>query len=125
MTDAVKNFLEVNYALLDTDPNEFLHWAYNGLSRSQQKELITVLSDAGIDVSSAIETFARFHITMTFATLERMVSLNTIIAREFNGLFGLDSDWFFKYILENQAEWDNKIELHNGVFKVFPEESNL
>ena len=120
MTDAVKNFLEVNYELLDTDQNEFLHWAYNGLNRSQQKELMNVLRDAEINIDTAVEAFARFHIVMTMETIERPVSLGVLISQYFNGLLGLDADWFFQYILDNEQEWDNKIQLINGVFKVLP-----
>ena len=120
MTEAVKNFLEVNYELLDTNQNEFFHIAYNGLSLSQQKELVTILSDAAIDVDDAIESFIRFHINMTFQTIERPVTLKIIIKRYFDGILGLDDKWLYDYIINNQAEWDNKIESINGAHFVFP-----
>ena len=120
MTEAVKNFLEVNYELLDTDQNEFVHWAYNGLNRPQQKELVVVLSEAGINIDSAIEAFIRFHISMTMEVVEHPVNLHVFVRQYFTGIMGLDTDWIVKFILENQQEWDNKIELANGSFKVFP-----
>ena len=120
MTEAVKNFLEVNYNLLDTDQNEFFHWAYNGLSIRQQMELVRVLSEAEIDTSEARENFIRFHITMTMETIERPVTLRVLIKRNFEGILGFDEDWLFNYILDNEQEWDNKIELVNGTYFVYP-----
>ena len=120
MTDAVKNFLEVNYELLDTDPTEFFHWAYNGLSIRQQMELVRVLSEAEIDTSEARENFIRFHITMTMETIERPVTLRVLIKRNFEGILGFDKDWLFNYILDNEQEWDNKIKLINGTYFVYP-----
>ena len=122
MTEAVKNFIETNYELLEDEDNvvEFCHSAYNGLSIQQQKELIQVLNSAGINIDTAREQFIRFHITMTMETIERPVSLRVLIKRYFDGLLGFDEDWLFNYILDNEQEWDNKIELVNGSFKVFP-----
>lgn len=120
MTEAVKNFLEVNYELLDTNQNEFVHWAYNGLNRVQQKELVVVLSEAGINIRSAIEAFIRFHIAMTMEVVEHPVYLHLFVRQYFTGIMGLDTDWIVEFILENQQEWNNKIELVNGSFKVFP-----
>lgn len=120
MTDAVKNFLEVNYELLDTDQNEFFHIAYNGLSIRQQMELIRILSEAEIDTSEARENFIRFHINMTMETIERPVTLRVLIKRNFEGILGFDEDWLFNYILDNEQEWDNKIELINGTYYVYP-----
>lgn len=122
MTDSVKNFLEVNYELLDTDQDEFFHWAYNGLSIRQQQELIDVLTEAGIDTESARERFMRFHITMTMETVERPVTLRVLIKRNFDGILGFDEDWLFNYILDNENEWDNKIEMINGTYYVYPVE---
>ena len=120
MTDAVKNFLEVNYELLDTDQNEFFHCAYNGLSLRQQQELINVISEAEIDTESAREAFMRFHIMMTMETIERPVALRVLIKRYFSGVLGFDEDWLFNYILDNEQEWDNKIHLLNGTYYVYP-----
>lgn len=120
MTEVVKNFIETNHSLLDTDPNEFCHSAYNGLSIQQQKELIHVLNTAGINIDEARERFVRFHITMTMDLVERPILLRVLISQYFSGVLGLDSDWFFQYILDNEQEWDNKIELVNGSYKVFP-----
>ena len=120
MTEAVKNFLEVNYELLDTDQNEFVHWAYNGLNRFQQKELMSVLKDSDINIDSAVEAFVRFHIAMTLEDLDRPVHLDMLIAQYFMGIFGLDHEWFFRYILNNEQEWDNKIRFSHGKYMVFP-----
>ena len=120
MTEAVKNFLEVNYKLLDTNQNEFVSWAYNGLNRAQQKELVVVLSKAGINISSAIEAFIRFHIAMTMEVVEHPVRLDLLVRQYFTGIMGLDTDWIVDFILENKQEWDNKIEFVNGSFRVFP-----
>ena len=65
MTEAVKNFIETNYELLDSDAVEFCYNAYNGLSIYQQKELIQALETAGINIDKAREQFIHFHITMT------------------------------------------------------------
>lgn len=120
MTNAVKNFIETNYILLDTDPVEFFHSAYNGLSISQQKELVTVLEEASIPTQDARETFIRFHITMTLETLERPVTLRVLVARFFDGILGFDADWIFNYILDNENEWDVEIALINGTYYVYP-----
>ena len=120
MTEAVKNFLEVNYELLDTNQNEFVHWAYNGLSRAQQKELVTVLSEAGINIDNAIEAFLRFNIAMTMELVERPVNLHVFVRQYLTGTMGLDTDWIVEFILENRQEWDNKIGLINGSYRLFP-----
>ena len=122
MTEAVKNFLEVNYELLDTDQTEFFHMAYNGLSISQQRELVYMLREANIDTSESREQFIRFHIVMTMETIERPVTLRVLIKRYFDGILGFDEDWLFNYILDNENEWDNKIELINGTYYVYPVE---
>lgn len=77
MTEAVKNFIETNYELLDSDAVEFCHSAYNGLSIQQQKELVKALETAGINIDDAREIFIRFHITMTMDLVERPISLST------------------------------------------------
>ena len=122
MTEVVKNFLEVNYQLLDTDQNEFFHWAYNGLSIKSQQELVNVLAEAGIDTEKARENFIRFLISMTMETIERPVTLRVLIKRNFAGILGFDEDWLFNYILDNEQEWDNKIKRINGTYYVYPAE---
>ena len=122
MKDAVKNFLETNIILIETDPLAFFHSAYNGLTLREQKELIDVLNIAEIDLEDARESFIRFHITMTMDVVTHRVSLDTLIDRYFVGILGFNFDWLFKYILDNQNEWDNKIENIGGTYYVYPVE---
>ena len=112
MTESVKNFIEVNYPLLDEDMVEFFHIAYNGLTIWQQKELVRALTDAGIDTLDARETFIRFHIMMSLETIERRMTLRTVIARFFDGILGFDADWLFNYILDNIAEWEDSVTIY-------------
>lgn len=122
MTEGVKNFLEVNAQLLDINQNEFFHIAYNGLTIPQQKELVSLLDDANIDVAEARENFIRFHIGMTMETIERPIALETFIKRYEVVILGFDYEWLFDYIINNSEEWaDVKITkgIH-GIDYLFP-----
>ena len=123
MTEAVKNFIETNYDLLDSDAVEFFHSAYNGLSIQQQKELIQALEIAGINIDRAREQFIHFHITMTMDLVERSVSLRTFVARYFDGILGFDHEWLLDYIKDNRAEWDDSVYIekdNNGNWMIYP-----
>lgn len=123
MTKAVKNFIETNYELLDSDAVEFCHSAYNGLSIQQQKELIHALNTAGINIDRAREQFIRFNITMTMDLVERPVSLRTFVARFFDGILGFNHEWLLEYIKDNKSEWDDSVEIHqdnNGNWMIYP-----
>ena len=123
MTEAVKNFIETNYELLDSDAVEFCHSAYNGLSIQQQKELIQALNTAGINIDDAREQFIRFHITMTMDLVERSVSLRTFVARYFDGIMGFDHEWLLEYIKDNRSEWDDSVYIekdNNGNWMIYP-----
>ena len=116
----VKNFIETNYQLLETDPFEFFHAAYNGLSIPQQTQLVEALDEAEIETLEARESVIRYIITMNFDVIERPVALRVIVARMFRNVLGFDSEWLFNYILDNQNEWDNKIIKTNGTYYVYP-----
>ena len=123
MTEAVKNFIETNYQLLDSDAVEFCHSAYNGLSIQQQKELIQSLDTAGINIDKARVQCIHFVITMTMYIVERPVSLRTFVARFFDGILGFNSEWLLEYIKDNKSEWDDSVEIHednNGNWMVYP-----
>lgn len=123
MTEAVKNFIETNYELLDADTVEFCHSAYNGLSIQQQKELIHALETAGINIDKAREQFIHFHITMTMDLVERSVSLRTFVARYFDGIMGFDHEWLLDYIKDNRSEWDDSVYIdkdNNGNWMIYP-----
>lgn len=123
MTEAVKNFIETNYQLLDSDEVEFCHSAYNGLSIPQQKELVQALNTAGINIDEAREQFIHFHITMTMDLVERPASLGIFVARHFDGILGFNHEWLLKYIKDNKSEWDDTVEIHedtNGIWMVYP-----
>lgn len=116
----VKNFIETNYQLLETDPVEFFHSAYNGLSIPEQTQLVEALDEAEIETLKARETVIRYIITMNFEVIERPVTLRVLVARMFRNVLGFDSEWLFNYILDNQNEWDNKIIKNNGTYYVYP-----
>lgn len=123
MTDAIKNFIETNYELLDSDTVEFCHSAYNGLSIQQQMELIKVLETAGINIDKAREQYIHFHITMTMDLVLKPVSLETFIARYFVGILGFDHEWLLEYIKDNKSEWDDSVYIqkdNNGVWMIYP-----
>ena len=124
MTEAVKNFIETNYELLDSAAVEFCDSAYNGLSIPQQKELVKALETAGINIDEARETFIHFHITMTMDLVERPVSLRTLIARYFDGILRFDSEWLLNYIKDNGSEWYDSVYIekdNNGNWMVYPQ----
>lgn len=125
MTEAVKNFIETNYELLEDEDNvvEFCHSAYNGLSIQQQKELIQALNTAGINIDKAREQFIHFHITMTMDLVERSVSLRTFVARYFDGILGFDHEWLLDYIKDNSSEWDDSVYIEKdnyGNWMIYP-----
>lgn len=127
ITQGVKNFIETNYQLLDSDAIEFCHSAYNGLSIQQQKELIQALETAGINIDKAREQFILFHITMTMDLVARPVSLGIFVARYFDGILGFNHEWLLKYIKDNKSEWDDTVEIQedsNGIWMVLPKGVN-
>ena len=123
MTEEVRNFIETNYQLLDSDAVEFCHSAYNGLTHYQQKELSDVLDSAGINIDKAKEIFIRFHIGMTMEIVERPVRLRVLVAQYFANILGLDDEWIMEYIKDNRSEWEDTVEIHadrNGNWMVYP-----
>lgn len=123
MTEAVKNFIETNYELLDTDAVEFCHSAYNGLSIQQQKELVNVLKTAGINIDKAREQFIHFHITMTMDLVDRVIFLETFVSRYLDGILGFNSEWLIDYIKDNKTEWDDSVYIekdNDGEWKIYP-----
>lgn len=120
MTEAVKNFIETNYHLLDSDSNDFFITAYNGLSIHQQGELIDILNDAGIDFEQSRNTVLRFILTMNFDTLERPVFVDTYIDRYLKGILGYDNFELRQFILEESNEFDVDIVVENNDYKIYP-----
>lgn len=120
MTEEVKNFIETNYELLDSDPNDFFMTAYNGLSIHQQGELIDILNDAGIDFEQSRDAVLRFILTMNFDTLERPVFVDTYIARYLEGILGYDTFELRQFILEESDEFDVDIVVENNDYKIYP-----
>ena len=122
MTYAVKDFIETNYQLLDTNPAEFFHRACNELTIYCQNDLVEALDTAGIDTYKYREMVLRYIITMDAETLYRPITLRTWIARQFEGSLGFSAEWLFDYILENASEWDIDIKFENGGYVVYPKE---
>ena len=123
MTEAVKNFIETNYELLDSNDVEFCYSAYDCLSIQQQKELIQALNSAGINIDKAREQFIYFHITMNMELVERAVTLRTFIARYLNGILGFDQEWLLDYIKDNRSEWSDSVYIekdNEGDWMIYP-----
>ena len=123
MTEAVKNFIETNYELLDSDAVEFCDSAYNGLSIPQQKELVKALETAGINIDEARETFIHFHITMIMEIVKRAVTLRIFIVRCLDGILGFDHEWLFDYIKDNRSEWSDSVYIekdNEGDWTIYP-----
>ena len=120
MTEAVKNFIETNYDLLDSAPNDFFMTAYNGLSVHQQGELIDILNEAGIDFEQSRDAVLRFILTMNFDVLERPVFVDTYIDRYLHGILGYDDFELHQFILEESNEFDVDIVVENNDYKIYP-----
>ena len=120
MTEAVKNFIETNYELLDSDPNNFFMTAYNGLSIHQQGELIDILNEAGIEFEQARDAVLRFILTMDFEVLGRPEFLDTYIDRYLHGILGYDNFELHQFILEESNEFDVDIVVENNDYKIYP-----
>ena len=120
MTEAVKNFIETNYELLDSDPNNFFMTAYNGLSIQQQGELIDVLNQAGVDFEQSRYAVLRFILTMNFEDLERPVFVDTYIDQYLYGILGYDDLELHQFILEESDEFDVDIVVENNDYKIYP-----
>lgn len=120
MTEGVKNFIETNYELLDSDQNNFFMTAYNGLSIHQQGELIDILKEAGIDFEQSRDAVLRFILTMNFEDLERPVSMQTYVNRYLLGILGYDYFELCEIILEDTNEFDVDIVVENNDYKIYP-----
>ena len=120
MNDTIKNFIEVNVDLLQTDPVEFFHIAYNGLSHYNQGELVSVLDNAGLNTYAARESVFRYIITMMLDELGAKVSLRMFVSRKLAGVLGFKFDEAFNYVLDNEDEWNNTIRLENGMYYIYP-----
>ena len=120
MTEAVKNFIETNYELLDSDQNEFFMTAYNELSIHQQGELIKILNEAGVDFEDSRDAVLRFILTMELGDLERPVFLQTFIDRYLIGILGYDNFELHQFILDESTEFDIDIVVENNDYKIYP-----
>ena len=120
MTEAVKNFIETNYELLDSDLNEFFMTAYNELSIHQQGELIKILNEAGVDFEDSRDAVLRFILTMGLGDLKRPVFLQTYIDRYLKGILGYDNFELHQFILDESTEFDIDIVVENNDYKIYP-----
>lgn len=121
MTESIKNFLETNYMLLDTDINEFFHSAYNGLSKNAQVELINVLQQANIDYETSRESVLRFILTMELEDLTYPIPLKTFAIRK-SWTLGYTAEELYNILLSNANEWDSVklVEYSDGNYKIIP-----
>lgn len=120
MTEAVKNFIETNYELLDSDQTEFFITAYNGLSIHQQGELIDILNEAGVDFEQSRDAVLRYILTMELGCLERPVFVQTYIDRYLHGILGYDDLELHQFILDESTEFDVNIVVENNDYKIYP-----
>ena len=120
MTEAVKNFIETNYELLDSDLNEFFMTAYKELSIHQQGELIKILNEAGVDFKESRDAVLRFILTMELGDLKRPIFLQTYIDRYFKGILGYDNFELHQFILDESTEFDIDIVVENNDYKIYP-----
>ena len=120
MTNEVKNFIETNYELLDSDPNNFFMTAYNELSIYQQGELIDVLNGAEIEFEKSREAVLRFILTMQFEDLKLPIFLQTYINRYLRGILGYDYFELSQFILEESTEFDIDLVFENNDYKIYP-----
>lgn len=120
MTEAVKNFIETNYELLDSDQTEFFITAYNGLSIHQQGELIDILNEAGVDFEQSRDAVLRYILTMELGCLERPVFVQTYIDRYLSGILGYDDLELHQFILDESTEFDVNIVVENNDYKIYP-----
>lgn len=123
MTTEIKYFIEDNIGLLDSNNLiDLFHIAWSDLSVGQQRELINVLEDAGIETGPAREVVLRYALTMEFDVLLRPVSLQRFVAKNFYSKLGYDIPFVMEYIMQNQAEWDVTIRPNSsGVWFIYPE----
>lgn len=120
MTSTIKNFLEKNYILLDSDPRDFCMTAYNGLTLIEQSIVFEMLKDAGIDITKARTDTLRFIIGMSLAEVIQKVSLEIYVARYLTGILGYDDVDIREFILNNLMEWDNDIVLEGNDYYIYP-----
>lgn len=124
MNDTLKNFLETNIDLLESNQTEFFFTAYNALSGYNQTRLVELLDAAGLDTYTSRERVFYYVVTRTLEDIEAPVQLRSLTNRYFAGALGFTTDAAISYILDNKSEWDSQIKLVNGVFIVYPSDDN-
>ena len=121
MNTHVKNFIETNYTLLETDPVEFFHSAYNGLTSNDQSDLVMTLDAADIDTFSARESVLRFIITMSTEQFLKEITLyyfvNLIVGAP---ILGFTSKFIHDYIIDNIKEFDANVIFKNNQWYISP-----
>lgn len=122
MTNICAEFLKTNKDLLDTDLVEFFHSVYNGLSNFHQKEVVEVLTSAGIDTEQAREHVLRFILTMHTEVLIKPIRVRTFVEllRD-GGLLGFDVIDVKDFLINNANEWDVHISYMNNDYYIVPE----
>ena len=124
MTNICAEFLKTNKDLLDKDLVEFFHSAYNGLSNFHQKEVVEVLTSAGIETEQARETVLRFILTMSTEVLIKPVRVRTFVEHlRDGGLLGYDVIDVEDFLINNVNEWDVHISYMNNDYYVVPREA--
>lgn len=119
----VKEFIESNIDLLDTNPQEFFlrSWEENKLDRSDVAYMSTILSDAGICFEDVTEwrEGALLQILDTqisdWAIADGGVSAMPVydfIQAFLDNCVGFDENYVLLFIKKNAERWDNYIELY-------------
>lgn len=121
MTNNIKNFLETNCSLLDTDPFEFCITSYNALTFIEQSLIFnSYLPEAGIDINKSREDALRFIVGMQLAEIVRKISLEIFVQRHLDGVLGYDGIDLQEFVLNNSGEWDNDIVVEGNDYYIYP-----
>ena len=107
MTINIKEFLERNVKLLDSNnTEELLFQAYHDLPSPLQSELVDILQKAEINTAKALPATILRIIEGYIKYLVRNVDLKTFIARYLDGMFGFDSFIIEQFILHHKDEFN-------------------
>lgn len=107
MTTNVKEFLERNVKLLESNSTEeLLFAAYHDLPIPLQSEIVDILQKAGIDITKALPATILRIIKGYIKYLVRNVDLKTFIARYVDGMFGFDAFIIEQFILFHKNDFN-------------------
>lgn len=102
MTTSVKDFIEENVDLIETNLSVFFQKVKDDLPFIDHKEIIEILEKCGVHTLDARLENIRYELMLETGVIYRNIYLDTFIDRYFSGMLGFDDEFIKKFIIQEK-----------------------